>query len=124
MKRIKILWFSSVSVSLVYLVLLEIGITFPALIHNFLMDLLCMPVICGMILFLFRFFRKNFYLTVSHLISLTLMYAIYFEVVLPPVSPRYTADIWDVVMYASGTFIFYKVQLRDLKSVSQKKASV
>lgn len=124
MKRIKILWFLSVATSLVYLVLLEIGMIFPTLIRNFLMDLLCMPVICGMILFLFRFFRTNFHLTAAHLISLTLMYAIYFEVILPPISTRYTGDIWDVVMYAIGAIIFYKLQMRDLKSLSQKKAPV
>lgn len=50
-----------------------------------------------------------------------MMYAIYFEIIMPPISERYTADIWDVVMYALGSFLFYQVQKIDLKNIAQKK---
>lgn len=121
MKRIIIFWWFSVILSFSYLVLDQIGVEFPVFIRFYFMDLLCMPVICGIILFLLRFFRKDFYLTKSHLVSLTMMYAIYFEIIMPPISERYTADIWDVVMYALGSFLFYQVQKIDLKNIAQKK---
>lgn len=121
MKRVNIFWWSSVFLSLAYLVLDRIGIMFPAFIRFYFMDLLCMPVICGIILLLLRLFKKFFHLTKSHLVSLTVMYSIYFEVIMPPVSERYTADVWDVVMYAIGAFLFYQVQKIDLKNKAQKK---
>lgn len=121
MKRIIIFWWFSVILSISYLVLDQIGVEFPVFIRFYFMDLLCMPVICGIILFLLRIFKKDFYLIKSHLVSLTMMYAIYFEVIMPPISERYTADIWDVVMYAVGSFLFYQVQKNDLKNIAQKK---
>ncbi|PJX20226.1 hypothetical protein CAP47_11900 [Psychroflexus sp. S27] len=121
MKRAIIFWWLSVVLSFSYLVLNHLGVEFPAFIQFYFMDLLCMPVICGLVLFIIRFFVEDFYLTKWHVISLTIMYAIYFEVIMSPISERYTADVWDVVMYAIGSFLFYQVQRIELKNLAQKK---
>lgn len=121
MKFVSIFWWLSVILSFFYLVLDQVGVKLPVFIRSYFMDLLCMPVICGIILFLLRLFKKDFYLIKLHLVSLTIMYAIYFEIIMPPISERYTADIWDVVMYAIGSFLFYQVQKIDFKNTTQKK---
>ncbi|SEA76085.1 hypothetical protein [Psychroflexus halocasei] len=121
MKRIIIFWWLSVTLSISYLILDHFGVEFPVFIRSYFMDLLCMPVICGITFFLLRFFKEDFYLTKWHVISLTIMYAIYFEMIMPPISERYTADVWDIVMYALGSFLFYQVQKIDLKNIAQKK---
>ncbi|MCM4159718.1 hypothetical protein DHB64_07405 [Antarcticibacterium sp. W02-3] len=51
-------------------------------------------------------------LSLFSILSLTAMYALYFEVYLPKVEPRYTADVMDVMMYTAGSLLFYFLQHR------------
>jgi hypothetical protein len=51
-------------------------------------------------------------LSLFSIFSLTTFYAIYFEIYLPKVEPRYTGDVLDVVMYVAGSLLFYFLQFR------------
>jgi len=82
---------------------------FP-LLRNYFMDALCMPIVFGIIHYSLRLFIPHFKLTLLMMIVLTLMYIIYFEVILPPLSPRYTFDWWDILAYTLGAGISYAVQ--------------
>lgn len=44
------------------------------------------------------------------ILVLTLLYSIYFEIFLPQINARYTADVLDVGMYFSGSLLFYFLQ--------------
>ncbi|MDQ7916111.1 hypothetical protein RBU60_00850 [Mesonia sp. MT50] len=84
--------------------------SYPFLLRNYFMDVLCMPIVFGIIHYSLRLIKPHFKLTLSMMIVLTLMYVIYFEVILPPLSPRYTFDGWDIVAYILGASISFIVQ--------------
>ena len=75
----------------------------------YLDDLLCLPLILTLILFVHRTFRissESFILPRSHiLISLTLLAGV-FEIFLPRITLGFTADLYDVIAYGSGAAIF------------------
>jgi hypothetical protein len=86
------------------------GIFIP-FIHAYLDDLLAMPVVLGIALQVFRFihpFKDNFIFTKVQVGIGVAYFAFLFEIVLPRWSATYTADIWDVLCYAIGAFIFYR----------------
>ncbi|TQD38797.1 hypothetical protein [Haloflavibacter putidus] len=92
---------------------LQNGINYPQWMRAYFMDLLCMPIVFGIILFLLRLVKPAFWLSLSMILSLSLLYAIYFEVILPPIKARYTADWGDVFCYFAGALVAYLVQLSD-----------
>ncbi len=92
---------------------LQNGIDYPQWMRAYFMDLLCMPIVFGSILFLLRWVKPNFWLSFGMMLSLTLIYSIYFEIILPPINPRYTADWADVFCYFLGAGLGYFVQLKD-----------
>jgi hypothetical protein len=86
------------------------GITIPIL-HEYLDDLLCLPIVLSAVLFIHRRFRlkcSHYVLPVSHVLLSVLLIASVFEVVLPNVSTRYTGDFIDVLAYMVGAFFFLK----------------
>jgi len=90
---------------------------YPSLFRNYFMDVLCMPIVFGIIHYSLRLLIPHFILTASMMISLTIMYSIYFEVILPPISSRYTFDGWDILAYALGASISYMVQRYTFRNV-------
>ncbi|MDT0295323.1 hypothetical protein ACFQ3R_14315 [Mesonia ostreae] len=83
---------------------------YPFFLRNYFMDVLCMPIVFGIIHYSLRMPVPHFKLTLSMMIVLTTMYSIYFEVILPPLSPRYTFDWWDILAYTLGAGISFAVQ--------------
>ncbi len=85
------------------------GFSVPLLQH-YLNDLLCMPLVLTLTLFLQRTFtfRDPGHVFTKHQIVLAVLYySVAFEVVLPQFLPRYTADPLDVLAYALGGWFFY-----------------
>lgn len=82
--------------------------TLPQFVNNYVTDLICMPVILSMCLVGVRIIKKrpSYKLNFIMIYGMTSFYAFYFEYYLPKNSLKYTADIWDVVMYFSGATFF------------------
>ena len=81
---------------------------FP-LIHSYLDDLLSLPLILTLILFAHRSIRISsdaFTLPRSHIVLSLVLIAGVFELLLPQIAPRFTADIYDVIAYSGGAAIF------------------
>ena len=81
------------------------GIFIP-LVHSYLDDLLCFPIVLTVGLASYRLFNPAYRLTIWHVLPVFLVYSVYFELYLPTVSTRATADVLDVVMYLFGLTIF------------------
>lgn len=79
--------------------------------HSYLDDLLCFPIILSVILFIHRQWRlknKYFILPISHIIVSVFVFVIIFELLLPCISLKFTADIFDIVAYVVGSIFFFK----------------
>lgn len=89
-----------------------IGLILPSWIHNYLSNVLCMPLVLSLCLVVVRMIHKNnsLFVPMGAVIGLTLYYALYFEWWLPQNNTRYTTDIIDVVLYIVGSALFYIFQ--------------
>ncbi len=81
-------------------------------LKNYLNDLLCMPIILTICLLGVHFIKKDKSIRISlfSALSLATFYSLYFEIILPRITERYTADIYDVFLYFTGALIFYGLQ--------------
>lgn len=95
----------------------------PEFFSSYLNDLLCMPVVLGICLFLIRKFSKNEQLKISlfSAFSLAAFYSLYFELYLPEITQRYTADVVDALLYFTGAFAFWLVQRKDDPPIISEK---
>lgn len=111
MKRVYIFSLICFSLFLLNLLLLQ-NFQMPQFFSSYLNDLLCMPVVLGICLFLIRRFNKKKQLKISlfSCLSLAALYSIYFEIYLPKVTQRYTADPVDALLYFIGAIVFYLLQ--------------
>jgi len=77
-------------------------------VGSYLDDLLCLPVVLGVVLASLRWFRHRPDLTLPVQLGLVtlVLYAGWFELVLPRVNSRATADPLDAVAYAVGLALF------------------
>ncbi len=84
----------------------------PRWIKNYLNDLLCMPIVLGICLKVLHFIKKDRSIRISlfSALSLAAFYSLYFEVILPRFMERYTADIFDTVLYFTGALLFFFMQ--------------
>lgn len=85
------------------------GIFIPVM-HSYLDDLLCFPIVLTVGLAGYRVFYTNqsYVLGPWHVWPVAGLYTIVFEVVLPSYSSVYTADALDVVAYVAGTLAFMR----------------
>lgn len=81
----------------------------PSAINNYLADLLCVPILLAITLFLLRKFKKlpNLQLSLPMIVFVCVYVSIVFEYILPLYSARYTSDILDVVAYFVGGATYY-----------------
>ncbi|MBP9150766.1 MAG: hypothetical protein KBF73_00640 [Flavobacteriales bacterium] len=79
---------------------------FVPMIHSYLDDLLCFPIVLTLGLAAYRWHWPNYRLTLWHMLPVFLVYSFYFEVYLPKTSSNYTSDFVDVLMYLCGLAIF------------------
>lgn len=123
MKNIYILFWCSFGIFLLNLFLLHLPLQLPVFFSAHLNDLLCMPVILSICLFLIRKISNKDALRIPlfSAFSLAAFYSVYFELYLPEVTSRYTSDVIDVVLYFIGAFIFWLVQRREPLSKLQQQ---
>ena len=79
-------------------------------------------LLSGAVLFM-RWVRSDagLYLSRAMILVATLYVSLVFECVLPLFFQRYTADLWDVVMYGVGGGLFYFFQKRWLPIKTNKR---
>ena len=84
----------------------------PTRINNYLNDFLCMPIVLKICLYVVRYVKSDYHIKLPLLlqISLTLVFILYFEVVLPSFDARYTADLLDLVAFTAGLLFFMGVE--------------
>ncbi|WP_192821771.1 hypothetical protein [Rufibacter sp. LB8] len=81
----------------------------PEWVINYLDDLLCLPLVLSITLFVMRFFfGPKVRFSGYHVLFTVLYFALAFEWFFPKFMPRYTGDWVDVALYALGGWIFYR----------------
>ena len=86
----------------------------PAFFSHYFADLLCMPLLLSSTVLFMRWLKADagLYLSGAMILVGTLYVSLVFECVLPLFFQRYTADVWDVVMYVVGGGLFGVFQKR------------
>lgn len=81
-------------------------------ITNHVNDIIVIPIIGTIALHVLWLVKRNYELRIGvlSLLSLVILYSVYFEYYLPQHTVRYTGDIWDVVCYSAGAVIFFILQ--------------
>lgn len=84
----------------------------PIWVFSYVNDFLTIPIVASICLHGVWILKKDKAIRLNGftIASLVVLYSIYFEYYLPQQSHRYTGDIWDVVCYTLGGFIFYGLQ--------------
>lgn len=80
------------------------------LLNDHLTDLIAVPVMAHLaLIFTRRYIVRNNHYTYpfAYLLFIALYISIIFEVIMPRISPAYTADGWDIVAYFSGSVFYY-----------------
>lgn len=83
------------------------GLYFP-LLFSYLDDLLAMPIVLTIILAVERIYFQNdsFVMPLAWLAGAVVAFSIFFELLLPPIYSKHTADWLDVVAYTLGALVF------------------
>jgi hypothetical protein len=106
-------------------ILEKIFAVFIPIVHSYLDDFLCFPIVLTLGLAAYRWYNPQYKLTAWHIRPVVLFYALYFEWYLPQISTAYTSDIVDVLMYVLGALIFQRYVNRsssDLQAASLKNS--
>lgn len=100
----------------------SINATVPDWVYFYLTDFLCMPVVLTICLKAVHLVKKDNKITIAlyPILALTAVYSLYFELILPRISERYTADFLDVLMYFTGSLLFYFLQDISFGKTSEK----
>lgn len=90
----------------------KLTIQLPGFINNYTNDFLIIPIVLSICLFVLRKTRshKTFRISIAMILYIVVMYALFFEVLMPKLSERYTADGIDVLMYSVGGLWFWFLQ--------------
>ncbi|MBS9463933.1 hypothetical protein KIM67_16045 [Flagellimonas sp. 389] len=91
-----------------------LGIHLPKLVNNHLNDFLCIPLVLKIALYAVRYIKSDSKLQIPLVLQfcITVLYCIYFEVLLPKVDDRYTGDSLDLVAYFLGLLVFGYMERR------------
>jgi ABC-type branched-subunit amino acid transport system permease subunit len=103
-----ILFVISLLALIIYL-LQRMQIQMPSWVDNYVNDFLCLPIVLGFITLLFRWLKKDktYRVSIWAILFLAGYYSFYFEYYLPLKTTRYSADYIDVILYFTGSIIFY-----------------
>lgn len=84
----------------------------PDWVFFYLNDFLAIPIVATICLHAVWLVKKDRSLRLGpvSIISLVVMFSVYFEYYLPRQSYRHTGDPWDLVCYALGGLVFYFLQ--------------
>ncbi|SHG62797.1 hypothetical protein SAMN05444372_10824 [Flavobacterium micromati] len=105
----KSIYIGMFGIALLIYIMQRLHFPLPAVINNYVNDLLCLPLLLAAMEFIIKRLKKDKYFKfpVGFVIFLASYYSIYFEYYLPTVNPRYTADWIDVILYFAGGLTFY-----------------
>lgn len=96
----------------------SVDLYLPWYVNDYLNDLLCIPLVLGLLSFMIRYLKNDnsFQFSLSFITGLALYYSLYFEFYLPEVNSRYTSDWIDILLYFFGGILFYAYQrIRSLR---------
>lgn len=101
--------------------LLEWQQIYIALLPAYLDDALCMPLVLTIALAAERGYFGNYSLVLplKYSVWAVLLFGIYFELLLPLISPVYTSDALDVLFYSIGAIVFQLTINKPLKPANQ-----
>ena len=87
----------------------SVNLSLPWYVNDYFNDLLCMPLVLGLLSFTIRYLKNDssFHFSIFFIIGLALYYSLYFEYYLPEVNSRYTSDWIDILLYFLGGVLFY-----------------
>lgn len=110
--------FSCITGIAVY-VLQKTKVYLPNFINFYVNDFLIIPIVLTICLFVLQKTKddKNYKISTYLILYLCGLYALIFEYFLPKFHERYTADIYDVLMYFLGGLVFHLLQ----KNIAYKK---
>ena len=83
-------------------------VVLPEIVNNYLNDFLCIPIVLKSGQYIIQYIKSDFNLKIPYAlqITVTVFYAIFFEVIVPIFNDRYTGDSLDVVAYFSGLIVY------------------
>lgn len=87
----------------------------PDFISFYLNDFLIIPIVGLVALHVVWFVKqdRSIRLNIATILSLVILFSVYFEWYLPKYSSRYTADVWDVLCYLAGGGVLYILQKQE-----------
>ncbi|PVY37325.1 hypothetical protein [Pontibacter virosus] len=86
-----------------------LGLPRPWWVQHYLDDLLCLPLVLTVTIFILRYFYgPQLRLSWYHVAFTVVYFSLAFEVFFPRFMPRYTSDWVDAALYAIGGVIFYR----------------
>ncbi|HVW16488.1 MAG TPA: hypothetical protein VHB54_21835 [Mucilaginibacter sp.] len=119
-------WFiAGCSIWLITTVARDLGHPIP-IANSYVNDAFAVPVIANIGLWFQRVFliKSDYYIqSPGQVIFIVVYVSLLFEVILPLISKRYTADWVDVLLYIAGGFFFYWVMNKPLLSHKLKALS-
>lgn len=100
----------------------------PNWIYHYLNDFLTIPLVASLCLHTVWIIKKDntLRLSIFTILSLVILFSVYFEYYLPKQSHRYTGDFLDVMCYISGGIFFYilqKIEVFPFKNMRSKSIS-
>ena len=100
---------------LIYFGCKHMDIAMHPIIRNYWADFCCLFIVNSISLSIMRVVKRNYTLELSRaqLVFSLLLCALLFEIILPRFNESYTSDVWDVVAYFFGLFLFYFWRKRD-----------
>lgn len=78
-------------------------------LHTHLEDILALPIILKSALLTIHVLLpkyRHYVIPLRDSLFILVAFSLYYELYLPAMDPRFTADIWDVLCYVAGLFIF------------------
>ncbi|WP_326984917.1 hypothetical protein VUJ46_10420 [Chryseobacterium sp. MYb264] len=103
-------WFiAGLGVWMSILLLRKFGIIIPV-VNSYLTDLITIPMYCYLIQYITNtIFEGNWKPGKKFIMESVIYLSVLFEIVCPMISERFTGDIFDVVSYAVGGFLYYQL---------------
>jgi hypothetical protein len=89
---------------------LEVNGIFIPFVHAYMDDLICLPIVLSLVLYIFR---RLIYKNISYcfplffILTAIIMFSLAFEVILPGKSAGYISDPFDVLAYIAGGVFFH-----------------
>ena len=116
--------FYFIGFSLIWLIIYTsnlFGYQFYWPIQFYLLDLIAVPILAQIGLWWMRLIKgkRNELLSIWHIAFIVLSLSFVFEIYMPKHQTRYTADVWDILMYFLGGLFFYFVMNKPTTEINK-----